>query len=355
MQIPKTIAYLKQALEEKQASAAALYVQDKGDIAALYFGETAREDDAMAKVDADSLFDLASLTKILCTVSLLFIAESEERLHFFDPIRKYFPEFTPSENEVTLLDLMNHRSGLPSGLDVLSLVDSGKIPFGNNRAVLPWICEAMLGEEEQLYSDLGFILLGFVLEDVYQKSLPEIFQEKIAQKLKLENTGFVVSPKATPLARQYGLLADKKRFVATEVCPRRKKLIQGEVHDETAYAMGGYAGHAGLFSTLGETKKCFEHLLKQLSANPEFVHSPHPEPGTFHFGLMCYPGLRAHETKAFEGAVGHTGFVGTSAWFHPLTRRIVILLANRIHPSRQDSRWIETRLQLHDILWSELP
>lgn len=350
----KSAAFLREALQRREASAIALLAESGNAKAEFYLGDTAHENGGaeLASVNAETLFDLASLTKIFCTTALLFHAESENRIHFSDPVTKYFPSF--KDPSVKLLDLMNHSSGLPAHIEFFKRYIAGDAKFGDQNALRAWVLDTPVSEEKkQVYSDLGFLLLGFLLEDIYRKPLPFIFEERIRSRLKLENTGFVSLPHTHALARMHGLLAEKKRFAATEKCPWRKKILQGEVHDDNAWAVGGYGGHAGLFSNAEDAYKMLQHLRRLLSASPGFRARLAPEAGRFSFGTMTYPGLRAFPGEAFSGAFGHTGFTGTSAWFHEPSHTGVILLSNRVHPSREDGRWIDTRLRFHTLLWEE--
>ncbi len=353
-------AFLEKALAEKQASGAACLVRRKGKIEAeWYLGihgypETGAESRPVAE---DSIWDCASVSKALSTVCLLFSAESEGKLSFSDPVRKYFSGFPSGETK--LLDLMCHRSGLPAHIEFFrayenTAASATNIKLGDQRPLLDWILKAGLPNlGTQVYSDLGFMLLGLLLESLHGKPLPEIFFEKIVSRLKLESTGYCTLPHAPPQARLYGLLAPRARFVATEVCPWRK-LLQGGVHDDNAWAFGGYAGHAGVFTSLREGEKLFDHLWKQLQASPEFrARTPKP-PGIWNYGLSTYPGLRPFPGPAFADAQGHTGYTGTNVWYHEKNDLLCILFSNRVHPSRTDGRWIDTRLEFHKLLWEEL-
>jgi serine-type D-Ala-D-Ala carboxypeptidase len=351
-------AYLETALSQEQASAIAFLLRQPGlPDQEFYLGTHARAGLGFAgPVNEESLFDLASVSKIFSTVSLLFSAESEGKFSWADPVRKYFTDFPGAHT--TLLEVVTHRAGLPAHLEFFKRFagfPGGLNKLGDQKPLLHWICEAGLSNPgTQVYSDLGFMLLGLLLESLHGKPLPEIFHERIASRLKLKNTGYVTLPHAPAPARLYGLLAEPARFVATETCPWRKKTLQGEVHDDNTWALGGFAGHAGIFSTLKESALLFEHLLKQAGASPAFLSRKLEAPGTFSLGFITYPGLRPFPGPAFEGAIGHTGYTGTSAWFHPPSRTMAILLSNRVHPTRADGRWIDTRLEFHKILWEEL-
>lgn len=351
--LPKSIAFLEKALAERQASGIAFLYRQKDKIEETYLGRHAHPgsgaiDRALAE---DSLFDLASLTKILATVSLLFGAESEGRFAWKDPVRNYFSDFPSAE--VRLLDLLQHRSGLPAHIEFFrrfAPLDPKGARLGDQKLLLSWICEAGLPNQgQEVYSDLGFMLLGLLLESLYGKTLPELFYERIISRLKLENAGFVTLPHAPAPARLFGLLAKKDRFVATEHCPWRKKILQGEVHDDNCWALGGYAGHAGLFANARDTLALFDHLRRQIEASPEYRKAQ--ADGVFTYGLMNFPGLRPFPGPAFAGARGHTGFTGTSLW--SVGDKVAILLANRVHPLRTDDRWVQSRLEFHKLLWEE--
>lgn len=354
--LARSRAYLAQAISQEQASGIAFLLRRPNlPDQEIYLGQHARPGTGalLGPVTENSLFDLASVSKIVSTVSLVFAAESEGKISFSDPVRKYFSTFPSADT--TLLDLLAHRSGLPAHQEFFRRYIEGEAKFGDQKPLLSWVVNAGLPKPgEQLYSDLGFMTLGLLLESLYGKPLPEIFHERIVTRLKLERSGYVTLPTAPAPARMYGLLAETKSFVATETCPWRKKTLQGEVHDDNTWALGGYAGHAGIFSTARETAAMLDHLRRQAEASPAFLQRKPADPGVFSYGFMTYPGLRPHPGPAFAGAIGHTGYTGTSAWYHPPTKTSVVLLSNRVHPSRGDARWIDTRLEFHKILWEEL-
>jgi CubicO group peptidase (beta-lactamase class C family) len=354
---------LENALAEKQASGAACLVRRKGKIEAEWYLGTHGYPETGAEarpVAEDSIWDCASVSKALATVSLLFSSESEGKFQFHDKVQKFFSGFPSADTE--LLDLMCHRSGLPAHIEFFRAYETGEVKLGDQKPLLDWILKAGLphvGTQmspqrgAQVYSDLGFMLLGLLLESVHGKPLPEIFHERVLSRLKLESSGYVTLPHAPAPARLYGLLAPKARFVATELCPWRG-LLQGGVHDDNTWAFGGYAGHAGVFTTLREGEKLFDHLWKQANAHPEFVKRAPKPPGVWNFGLSTWPGLRPFPGPYLEGALGHTGYTGTNVWYQEKNDLLVILFSNRVHPKRTDSRWIQSRLEFHKVLWEEL-
>jgi CubicO group peptidase (beta-lactamase class C family) len=206
------------------------------------------------------------------------------------------------------------------------------------------------------YSDLGFMLLGFVVEQIYARPLDQLFYEEVIIPLGLNRTGFISLPHRKG-QKNFDLHFAPGDFVATELCPWRNKILQGEVHDDNTWAAGGVMGHAGLFSTAQESLQMLESLALELKNDADFsfpASSTRSLHNIFSQGFMVYPGLRAQAGNDFAAAVGHTGFVGTSAWFQQERNLSVVLLTNRVHPSRSDTRWIQTRLNFHQSLWTEL-
>jgi serine-type D-Ala-D-Ala carboxypeptidase len=350
----KAVHHLRRALLQGECSAVAVVAELNGGQPLEWFGGFHGRP-ALAKwtapVSDQSIFDLASVSKAVSTVALLFGAESEGLFSWKDPVCHYFPWFPPS---VTWLDLTCHRSGLPAHQEFFQKYRLGEASLGDPRAVIPWIEAAGFPETgKQVYSDLGFMLLGFFLEQIYKKSLLEIFHERIVRRLGLQRTGYRALPHSPSWPTTHWLNGQREDFVTTEDCPWRLRTLQGEVHDDNTWSMGGVAGHAGIFSTARETLLMLKHLWRQARACPDFLKQGIVPPGVFQFGLMTYPGLRPFPGPFFADSVGHTGFTGTSAWVHPSTGSFVVCLTNRVHPSRQDNRWIQTRLNFHEALGQE--
>lgn len=355
---PRAQQILLDALATRQASGIALYLKKGGGEGAFYLGQTAHPETgaAVAPVTEHTYFDLASLTKILSTLPLLLDAEAERLIRFQDPVRKYFPHFPAPDT--TLQELLLHKSGLVNHEKFFQRVEQDPALLGRQDQLAEWICRAeFLHERGTEYSDLGHMLFGLLLEKVFGKNLPALFRERVAQVVGVGGIGFqVLAHAADADARAFRLENDPKQFAATEKCPWRKKVLQGEVHDDNTWALGGYAGHAGLFGRLTDTARVFQHLVKLLRTRRPELRLTAPTSEKFLQGLMVFPGLRPYrdpQEAAFRGAIGHTGFVGTSAWYHAPTDTTVVLLANRVHPSRDDGRWIDTRLEFHRVLWHE--
>jgi len=266
----------------------------------------------------DAIFDLASITKVFTALVALREADAG-RLDLAAPVADYLPEF--GRAGVTVAMLLAHTSGLPA---LLHSTDA-ELPPGTVFR----------------YSDIGLITLGRLLERVGGVPLDDLVRRHVTDPLGLRDTRF--NPDADP-----------ERMVATEAKPGRG-LVRGVVHDENAYAMGGVAGHAGLFSTAADLARLGEFLagdvlagdgtrllrpetmaLLRTDANPGLPSiDPEHRPGRAAHGL----GVELNQPwymgrLASPVTMGHTGFTGTSIVVEPARRIVVVLLTNRIHPDR---------------------
>lgn len=358
--IPQSLKLLDGFLADKQMSAYALSVRLGAQSFTVSGGYHAHPGSGAiaSATENNSLFDLASLTKIFATAKIIHAAKRAGLLRLDDPYKKYFPKFP--HIAITLQQLLDHRSGFPAHIEFFKRFAAGDAPMGDVSALERWIYETPLkhpvGSVTE-YSDLGIMLLGFLLEKIYSKPLAQIFQEQVVRPLGLDRTGYVALPHSHWQDSGISLHFAPGDFVATETCPWRKRTMQGEVHDDNTWAMGGVAPHAGLFSTAPECLKMLDHLVGEVKADKDFIlpsASTRQGSGIFENGFLLYPGLRAFAGDDFAGAFGFTGFVGTSAWHDPARDLSVVLLTNRVHPSRNDTRWIVSRLEFHQSLWREL-
>jgi CubicO group peptidase (beta-lactamase class C family) len=281
-----------------------------------------------AEVTENTWYDLASLTKVLCTVPLCLQAVAEGQLDPRAPLRDVLPEAAwlqdrPNLADATVLQLATHTSGLPAwqplytlGLDQATLL-ARLLHTPLDRA--PGVIE---------YSDLGFMLLGYVLERRYAQPL-EVLARKLFARLGLDGSiGFRPPAEAS--------------IAPTEQCPWRLRMLRGEVHDENAAALGGVAGHAGLFGTLRGVAAyarallaCRLHpaaVLNYLSQEHARGSAPDLERRGFGWMLM-HPGWSGGDLIS-QRSIGHTGFTGTGVWIDLERGRYSVLLTNRVHPSR---------------------
>jgi CubicO group peptidase (beta-lactamase class C family) len=281
-----------------------------------------------AEVTPNTIYDLASLTKVVGTTTAVMLLYDENRIELDQPVKNYLPEFSGGDKDlVTVRMLLEHRSGLPAGRDLWRLASS---PADARRAVLETPLAFKPGRYEE-YSDLGADVLGFMVERVTGQSLDNYLNERVFKPLGMTETFF----RPSPLLRS--------QIAPTELNPPRGYPLQGEVHDENAYALGGVAGHAGLFSTANDLSVFAQmmlnggeydgtRLLKQSTV--ELFTKKTPTPGTRALGWDTCGHQGSCGKYLSETAYGHTGFTGTSIWIDPEREMFVILLTNRVHAAR---------------------
>ena len=272
-------------------------------------------------VTEDTWYDLASLTKVLCTVPLLLDRVARGLLDPRAPVRELLPEAAwmqpgPSLADARLIELVTHTSGLPAWQPLYTL--------GLDRAtLLARVVQTPLGDTRGriVYSDLGYVLLGHLLERHGGRPLEEQAAELYARMGLSDRLGFRPRGECAP----------------TERCPWRGRLLRGEVHDENASALGGISGHAGLFGTL-EGVAGFARALLELPAplldylSREHARGDDGERRGFGW-MLAFPGWSGGDLCS-PRAIGQTGFTGTGLWIDLERGRRTVLLTNRVHPTR---------------------
>lgn len=298
------------------------------------FGHQALQPDKRP-MTTDTIFDLASLTKPIATGTSILLLMQQGKLRAEDRVSQYWPAFAAHDKDrVTIAQLLLHTSGL--------MADNALADYAEGRAkALERIANLKLlsppGTQFR-YSDVGFIVLGELVERISGLSLDQFAQKHIFEPLQMTDTGF------NPPAKQ------RERIAPTGL--RDGKVILGEVHDPRAYRMGGIAGHAGLFSSADDLTRYCRMLLRggeldgvrilEAKTVQRFTE-PHPVPivtkgqettGKRSLGWdvdTSYSGQRGDRFQKGTG-YGHTGFTGTSIWIDPGTKTAVIILTNRVHP-----------------------
>ncbi len=325
-------APVERAIACGPVSGAAAAVGDRADERLACFGRIEADG---AAVTPDTWYDLASLTKVLCTTPLVLDAIAAGRLDPQSQVRELVPEVAwlqsrPNLGDATLLDLATHTSGLPAWQPLYTL--------GLDRqTLLARVLHTPLDQPsgQILYSDLGFIVLGHILERVFQQPL-EIQARTLYARIGLEEHLAFTPPADAPVA-------------PTELCPWRSRLLRGEVHDENAASLGGVAGHAGLFATLRGVCGYARAVLNGRLHSPavlEYLSREHargapPEHIRRGFGWsLTSPGWSGGDLISSR-SIGHTGFTGTGIWIDLERGRYTVLLTNRVHPSRHVSSGIE--------------
>ena len=280
-----------------------------------------------AQVTANrTIYDLASLTKVVGTTTALMVLYDEGKIHLDDPVSQYIPEFSGGQKDlVTIRMLLEHRSGLPAGRDLWRIAST---PAEARQAVIetPLVCQPNACYE---YSDLGADMLGFIVEAASGESLDKFLQERVFQPLGMTDTFFRPADSL------------RARVAPTEVAPPRGYPLQGEVHDENAYALGGVAGHAGLFSTAADLSVFAQMMLNggeydgtRIVADSTVALFSKRAAGTRALGWDTCGGSGSCGQYLGEDAYGHTGFTGTSLWIDPDRDMFVVLLTNRVHEAR---------------------
>jgi CubicO group peptidase (beta-lactamase class C family) len=333
MPIVREIAALVDtALASGLGSAVALSIGDAGvEQERLVRGATRRVPDPGPPIDERVAFDLASLTKPMATAALAMVLVGDGALDLDAPVRRWLPEAATTG---TVRQLLGHAAGCAAHVEFFRILRAGT--HTDPRAALIDLAArhpATMPGIEAVYSDLGYLLLGAILERAGGMPLDEAFRAHIAGPLGLSSAcypGAVALPQA----------------VATELDDRG--LVSGRVHDENAYFGGGVCGHAGLFAAIGDVAAFAAALVETAAGRargrwrPDVVRgfvegapvpastwrlgwdAPSPVPGVSHAG----------DRWPRTGAIGHTGFTGTSLWLDLPRRRWVALLTNRVHPTR---------------------
>jgi CubicO group peptidase (beta-lactamase class C family) len=314
------------------------------------------------ETQTDTIYDVASLTKVLATTSAAMLLVAEQKLALDQAVADVLPEFAAQGKEkVTVRHLLTHSSGLRpwrayyedlreweyrKGEPLLAT------PEGQKSIIRRIVQSVLLHEpgEASIYGDLGFIVLGHLIEKVSGESLDSLCERTLFGPLGMTDTRFHPLPYA----------GDVSRCAATELCSWRERVLVGEVHDGNAWAMGGVAGHAGLFSTASNILRFAEELLAAERGESElfpvetvqefFRRQEFPSGSGWALGWDTpTPGQSTSGQYFSERSVGHTGFTGTSLWIDLETGLIVVLLSNRLHVVAKRSRFA-LRPLVHDLI-----
>lgn len=286
----------------------------------------------------DTMFDLASLTKVVATTTSVMMLMEEGRIRLTDPVARYIPEFAKyGKQGITIRHLLTHMSGLRPDLDLSAEFDGYDTAVARSCEEVP---EAPPGERFE-YSDINFLLLGDIVARVSGKPLNQFVTDKIFRPLGMHDTTFLPPSAAIP------------RIAPTEPCTPLgwpcespgESMLRGVVHDPTARRMGGVAGHAGLFSTADDLAIFCRMLLGRGIVGTTRILSPLTVAKMT--SVATPPGIRNARGLGWDldstysanrgdllpiGSFGHTGFTGTSLWIDPLTDMFVVFLSNRVHP-----------------------
>jgi beta-glucosidase-like glycosyl hydrolase/CubicO group peptidase (beta-lactamase class C family) len=297
----------------------------------------------------DTVFDLASVTKVVATTTVAMRAVEEGRLRLDLPVQSYIPEFTgPGKWEITVRQLLTHTSGLPGYVQFFLDFDPADAGPETAAEIFSRVLETELtappGTRYE-YSDLGILLLGEVLNRALGESYEDYAMREIFAPLGMESTRWNPPPEWLD------------RIPPTEEDPWRGRVVHGQVHDENAAAMGGVAPHAGLFSTAGDLAVFAQMLLNggtyahhrvlRSSTVSRWTRRQNAVPDSSR--ALGWDTARPNERWSMfsDTAFGHTGFTGTSIWIDPDRDLFVILLTNRVHPTRENIQIRDARVAFH--------
>lgn len=313
-----------------------------------------------AEATTDTIFDLASLTKVLATATLAMRAIDDGLLRLDDPVAVWVPEWRGDDRrDVTIADLLLHSSGLTAYLPYYR-DHTGRAEFQPAIATSPLEYPP---RTRSVYSDLGFMLLGFILEDARARGArsragtidPSV---SIAAQFRRLATYLTAEPLTFRPPREW-----RDRVAPTGRDSWRGRTLVGEVHDENAWALGGVAGHAGLFGTCGAVGAFARAVLHTLQgsrvlSDPETLRrfiARGDVPGSSRaLGWDTMLPTSSCGTRMSPSAIGHTGFTGTSLWIDWEQDVYVVLLTNRVHPTRENEKLKAIRPRMHDAIMAEL-
>ena len=320
-----------QAMEDKEIPGAVVLVARKGKVVyRKVFGIRSLQPEKEA-LTFDTIFDMASVTKVMVTSCSIMMLVEEGKISLSDPLSKYIPAFgNRGKQNITIQQMLTHYSGLRPDLDLdfewEGYEEAIKLACRERPDVIPG--------EEFIYSDINFFMLGELVRVVTGKTLDQFAKERIFEPLGLKDTGYLPDSSL------------KSRIAPTE--KRDGKMLRGEVHDPTTFRMGGVAGHAGLFSTASDTLAWAQMILQGGIYGKTRILSPMSvlkmtTPQT-PYGKEDWRGLGFDIETRFStnrgdlfpiGSFGHTGFTGTSVWIDPFSETVLVLFSSRLYATRE--------------------
>jgi len=323
-------------------------------------------------VRPSTTYDLASLTKPLATATSIALLVQEGRCRLDDIVAEQLPECADVPiGAATIRQLLTHSSGLPGWRGFYErLSPDGAIPASNTerdrakQGMLELIrAEAPVFERgaRSLYSDLGFMLLGLIVERCSQQTLGKFFHDRVVRPLGGLPLAFVLGERLDKFLDDAG--KSNGGVAPTEVDPWRGRLLCGEVHDQNAAALGGEAGHAGLFGTAaavlavtGEWLRAYHGRTTWLDQGIVREFTRRQQLGAASSWALGWdtPSTPSSAGRYFPGgSFGHLGYTGTSIWIDPKQELEVVLLSNRVHPTSRNQAVREFRPVIHDLVYQE--
>jgi len=363
-------AALQAAVDDGAFPGAVLAVRLRGTL--IYEGAVGRLSPQIPGegVTIHTCYDLASLTKVLATTTALLLLMQRGKLTLDDRIDRILIALQGSAaGAASIHQLLTHSSGLPGWrpyYERLASLEAGQSGFPGRtaarEAVLGYIAQEALVYERgsrSLYSDLGFMLLGWAVERLAGESLDQFCNNQIYRPLEAQPLAYVPrESQAMPAAS-----LESHAIAPTEDDPWRGRMLCGEVHDENAFALGGVAGHAGLFGTAravlavakawmdgrrGKTGLLQPDLVTLFTTRQRGIPN-----ASWALGWDTPSAPSSSGTRFTPESFGHLGYTGTSLWIDPVKELEVVLLSNRVHPTRKNERIKTFRPLIHDLICRE--
>ncbi len=296
-------------------------------------------------------YDLASLTKIIFTTSAYMWACKKSQLSVEDLVVHYLPWF-PFKN-AKIKELLNHTAGFKAWAPIYKMISDKNIHGDSCHKLKAFLAsQKKRRSPKALYSDLDFLTLGLLLEEVFKKPLLHIWSDIAPMYGKRSTLHFSANNKP---------LYSKKDYAPTEACPWRKQVLRGQVHDDNTWALGGVQAHAGLFGRIEDVsqwglllrrawiKKSNSRAFDSKTVTKFLKRSTPKKNGDWGLGFMLPTSGHASCGQYFSStSVGHTGFTGTSLWLDPKKDLLVTVLSNRVHPTRENREFVKFRPFIHD-------
>jgi CubicO group peptidase (beta-lactamase class C family) len=315
---------IQAAIDDHRMPGAVLWLEHQGAVYHKAYGQRAI-DPAEEPMTEDTIFDAASLTKVMATTPSIMLLAQRGQLDLDAPVQRYIEEFRRGgKDAITVRHLLTHTSGLRPGLS--------QRPDGSAMAIVIACQEVVTNAPGTvfIYSDINFILLGEIVQRVSNRPLEKFVVEEIYRPLKMRDT------------RYLPFRVDKPRIAPTQ--RETTNMLRGVVHDPTSRRMGGVAGHAGVFTTAADTARFARMMLNEGELDgvrlfkPETVakmtsiqSSPNVA-GRRGFGWDVETGYSRRGELFPVGSYGHTGFTGTAIWIDPYSETFWVLMSNRVHP-----------------------
>lgn len=323
---------IDQAIADRKCPGGVLWLEHRGAAYRKSYGSRAVVPEREPMTE-DTIFDAASLTKVMATTPAILLLAERNRLSLEDPVAKWIPEFgTGGKENVTIRHLLTHTSGLRPGIETRS-------GWQGQPAAIAKACAESLTAPPGVtlrYSDINYILLGEIVQRAGKMPLEKFVHQEIYKPLKMRDTGYLPAPALSP------------RIAPTEVV--NSEPLRGVVHDPTARLMGGVAGHAGLFTTAQDLARYSRCLLNEGTLEGKRILKP--ETVRLMTSVQTSPALAMRRGLGWDidtaysgprgelfplGSYGHTGWTGGSMWLDPFSRTFVLFLSNRNHPDESGS------------------